>query len=317
MTDVSNPLQINRIRPTGFKLFLTKVARDRQYLYLMLPGALFFLIYSYIPLGGIFLGFTDYRGGNIFKSHWVGIKWFVEFFQSPDMVRVVRNTILINIYTIIFGFSITIFFTLMLNEIKFRGYKRFVQTASYLPYFISTVIIVGLVYNFFSVDGGVINQILNKFGIESINFMTSPKWFRSLFVGSSVWQTFGFNSIIYLSAIAGISLEIYDAANVDGANRIQKIMHITLPSLYPTIIILLILNFGQIFSGGFEKVILMYSPQTYSTGDVIGSYIYRKGIQGSQFGYTTAVGVISSIINIAFLFSANKLSSKATDISLW
>lgn len=301
----------------GFRRLTATVWKDRELLLLMVPGFLFFLVYSYVPFAGILIGFTDYTGGNVFRARWVGIKWFIEFFQSPDIVRIVRNTVLINLYSIVFGFIITIFFALMLNEVKFLAYKKIVQTASYLPYFISTVVIVGLLYNFFSVYGGVVNRFLNLAGIESIAFLTSPKWFRPLYVGSGVWQGFGFGSIIYLAAMSGIPMENYEAADVEGANRFQKMRYITLPGLYPTIIVLLILNLGMLFSSGAEKIILMYSPQTYSTGDVIGSYIYRRGIQGSQFAYTTAVGLVSSVINIVFLVTANKIAKTLTEYSLW
>jgi putative aldouronate transport system permease protein len=304
-------------RASGFGVFIAKAVKDRELLLLMVPGFLFFLVYSYIPFAGILIGFTDYTGGNVFHAKWIGVRWFVEFFRSPDIVRIVRNTVLINLYSIVFGFMITIFFALMLNEIRFLGYKKFVQTASYLPYFISTVVIVGLLYNFFSVYDGVVNRFLNLAGMESVAFLTSPKWFRPLYIGSGIWQTFGFGSIIYLAAMSGIPIENYEAADVEGANRFQKMTYITLPGLYPTIIVLLILNLGGLLSSGAEKIILMYSPQTYSTGDVIGSFIYRRGIQGSDFGYTTAVGLVSSVINVVFLVTANKIAKTLTEYSLW
>ncbi|MCK4515415.1 MAG: sugar ABC transporter permease, partial [Spirochaetaceae bacterium] len=218
-----------RIHPSGgSRSFLKLVYRDRELLFLLIPGFLFFLIYHYIPMAGILIGFLDYRGGPFRYAEWVGLKWFIEFFKSPDMVRIVRNTILINLYSIVFGFAVTIVFSLMLNEIRFLPFKKVAQTVSYLPYFISTVVIVGVLYNFFSVYGGVVNRVLNLVGIESVPFMTSPGWFRPLYVGSGIWQMFGFGSIIYLAAISSIPPENYEVADIEGASRFQKIRYITL-----------------------------------------------------------------------------------------
>jgi len=267
---------------------------------------------------GIVIAFKDYTVGSKFLTcQWVGLKWFIEFFESPSFFRVVRNTLLLNIYNIIFMFTFTIFFSIMLNEIRKNTYKKIAQTISYLPYFISTVIIVGLIINFLSTEAGIVNKFLNMFGIESINFMQDSRWFRTIYVGSNVWTYFGFNSIIYISSMSSINMEIYDAADVDGANRIQKIFKITLPSISQTIGILLILNLGHLFSSGFEKIILMYNPATYETADVIGSYIYRRGIQGSDFSFSTAVSLIGSTVNYLLIVIFNFLGRKTFDISLW
>ncbi len=298
--------------------FWRKVVKDRHFILLMIPAFIYFFVFCYLPMTGIALAFQDYSiGGGFFTSKWVGLKWFEQFIVSPSFARLIRNTVLLNIYSIIFGFTFTIFFSLMLNEIRRMHFKKIIQTISYLPYFISTVIIVGLLVNFLSYDGGVVNQFLNLFGIESIGFMQDQKWFRTIFVASNVWTYFGFNSIIYISAISAVNTEIYEAAEVDGASRIQKIFRITLPSIMPTIIILLILNLGQIFSSSFEKVLLMYNPATYETADVFATYIYRRGIQGGEFSFAAAVGLFSSLLNFVSLIIFNAISRKYSGISLW
>jgi putative aldouronate transport system permease protein len=267
---------------------------------------------------GVIIAFEDYSPYlGFFKSEWVGFGNFIEFFNSIYIWRLIRNTLLLNVYNLVFGFPVPIIFALLLNEVSHIGTKRFIQTVSYLPHFISTVIIVGIMYSFLSPNAGVVNVLLENLGMETVDFATESKWFRSLYVGSGIWQSFGWGSIVYLAAISGIDPCLYEAADMDGARRYQKIIHITIPSILPTIIILLILRIGNMMSIGFQKIILMYNAAIYETADVISTYVYRKGIAGGEFSFATAVGLFNSLINLVLLISANTFSRKVGETSLW
>lgn len=284
---------------------------------MILPFA-YYVIFHYVPMAGIVLAFQDYKmGRGVFGSDWVGFRWFVEFFQSFYFTRLMRNTLLFSLYSIVFGFPVPIIFALMLNELKVAPLKRVAQTVSYLPFFISLVIIVGMQVTFLSPNNGVVNVAIKALGGEPVNFMGQQSWFRPLFVGSGIWQHFGFSSIIYLAAIAGISQELYDAAEVDGASRMQRIRHVTLPGMASVIIILLILNLGRLLTVEWEKVLLMYTPATYEVADVIMTYVYRRGIIDSKYGFAAAVNLFLNVVNLAFLVFFNRLARRFTDTSLW
>lgn len=298
--------------------FVKHLFKDRYFLFLMLIPFCYYLIFHYIPMYGVIMAFQNFSiGKGVFGSDWVGLKWFIEFFNSFYFLRLIRNTILLNIYSILWGFPIPIIFALILNELRDGLYKRVVQTISYLPYFISIVVVVGILVNFLSPNSGIVNVILNKLGHESINFMSDKSWFRTIYISSGVWQYFGFSSIIYLAAISGIDVELYDALYVDGGNRLQKIIHITIPGILPTIIILLLLQMGSIMSIGIEKLLIMYNPTTYEVSDVISTYVYRRGIIEGNYSFASAVGLFNSVINFSLLIVFNKISRKVTDISLW
>ena len=287
------------------------------YAMMVLPVA-YLVIFHYVPMAGIVLAFQDYKmGRGVFGSDWVGFKWFIQFFESFYFWRLMRNTLLLSFYSIVFGFPMPIIFALMLNEMKVLPLKRVVQTVSYLPHFISLVIIVGMLVTFLSPNNGIVNIVIKSLGGEPINFLGLQRWFRPLYIGSGIWQHFGFSSIIYLAAIAGISQELYDAAEVDGASRIQRIRFITIPGMAPTIIILLILNLGRALAVDFEKVLLMYTPATYEVADVIATYVYRRGIIDSKYGFASAVGLFANVINLGFLVVFNRLARRFTDTSLW
>lgn len=284
---------------------------------MILPFA-YYVIFHYVPMAGIVLAFQDYKmGRGVFGSDWVGFRWFVEFFQSFYFTRLMRNTLLFSLYSIVFGFPVPIIFALMLNELKVAPLKRVAQTVSYLPFFISLVIIVGMQVTFLSPNNGVVNVAIKALGGEPVNFMGQQSWFRPLFVGSGIWQHFGFSSIIYLAAIAGISQELYDAAEVDGASRMQRIRHVTLPGMASVIIILLILNLGRLLTVEWEKILLMYTPATYEVADVIMTYVYRRGIIDSKYGFAAAVNLFLNVVNLAFLVFFNRLARRFTDTSLW
>jgi putative aldouronate transport system permease protein len=292
--------------------------RERAwYVMIILPFA-YYIIFHYIPMVGVVLAFKDYsipRG--IFGSEWVGFKWFIQFFESFYFWRLMRNTLLINFYQLLFGFPVPILFALMLNEVRHMMYKRVAQTISYLPHFISVVIVVGIMVNFLSPNSGIINVIISRLGGQAIDFMGDQRWFRFLYVSSNIWQQFGFGSIIYLAAIAGINIELYDAARVDGCSRLQRIWYVTLPGIAPTIIILLILRLGNLLTVGFEKILLMYQPSTYEVADVIQTYVYRRGIISGEYSFAAAIGLFGNLINLGFLVIFNRLARRYSETSLW
>ena len=279
---------------------------------------LYYVVYRYIPMYGVIIAFKKFSiARGVMRSDWVGLKWFLQFFRSYYFSRLVRNTFLISLYSLLFGFPVPIIFALMLNEVRQLGYKRMVQTISYLPHFISVVIVVGMMVSFLSPAGGLVNVVIERLGGETKSFMSDLRWFRALYVGSGIWQQFGFGSIIYLAAIAGINVELYDAAEADGCTRLQKIRHITIPGIASTIMILLILRMGRMLSVGFEKVLLMYSEATYEVADVISTYVYRRGIIGGGYSFATAVGLFNSVVNLVFLTVFNWLARKYSETSLW
>ena len=234
------------------KGFLQLVRRDRYLLLMFLPIAIYYVVFCYIPMSGAIIAFKNYRPGRgIYNGDWVGFKWFVQFFQSPYAFRTIRNTVLLSLYTLLFGFPTPILFALCVTEIVGSTTRRIVQTVSYLPHFISTVVLVGMMTNFFSMNNGIVNTFITALGGEPVNFLVNPGWFRSLYVGSGVWQNFGFSSIIYIAAITGIDPELYEAAKIDGVTKFKQIRYITLPMIVPTITILFILQLGQIHERGF------------------------------------------------------------------
>lgn len=295
------------------------IYRDRHLIIMSLPMIVFFLIFSYVPMVGLSLAFTNYKPVlGITGSPFVGFDNFIKVFQNPFFPRLMKNTFLIGLYTLLWSFPFPILFALAVNEIRNSKFQKVVQTISYMPYFISIVVIVGLLSNFLSPTTGVINHIYTMItGNDSISFMSEPKYFRFLYVASEIWQTFGWNSIIYLAALAGVDIALYDSAKVDGANRFQQMLYITLPSIMPTIIIMLVLNMGKVMGVGFEKIILMYSPSTYEVADVIATYTYRRGIVQSDYGFGTAIGLFNSVINMIFIVGANWFSKKFSDTSVW
>ncbi len=286
---------------------------------MLLPGLIYYIIFRYVPMYGVVIAFKDFNARlGILGSPWIGFEQFIRFFTHPYFFRLVRNTFLISFYSLLIGFPAPIILALMLNELRNQTYKRFVQTVSYLPHFISIVAIVGILTLLLSPTNGFVNVVLTKvFGMEPIYFMAEPGWFRPLFVASGIWQNIGWGAILYLAALSQVDVQLYDAAIVDGTSRMQKIWHISLPSIMPTIAILLILRIGTLFYVGFEKVILMYNPVTYSTADVIGSYVYRRGLQYAEFSYGAAVGLFNSVVNVLLLITANWISRRVTEQSLW
>lgn len=308
------------VKREGYLRFLFKELRKNKYLYFMvLPVVAYYAIFHYIPMYGAQIAFRDFNAGaTILSSPWVGFKYFLEFFNSYYFGRVIRNTILLSVYSLVFSFPAPILFALLLNEIKNRAFKSVVQTVSYLPHFISLVVICGMIIDFLK-PTGIINSIIQAIGMsdEPIRFMTDSDWFRTVYIVSGIWQGVGWGSIIYLAALTGIDPTLYEASVIDGANRLKQVVHITLPGLLPTIVILFIMNIGHLMSIGGEKIILLYNPATYETADVISSFVYRRGIQEANFSYSAAVGLFNSVINFILLITVNKLGKKVTGNSLW
>lgn len=260
---------------------------------------------------GLVIAFKDYKPfTGILQSEWVGLDNFVRFFKSVFSVRVITNTLVINIMNLLFSFPAPISLAIILSEVRKLQFKKTVQTITYLPHFISLVVVVGMMNDICAVDYGVINRLISAFGGEQIRFMTDPSWFKPLYVISGIWQNVGWSSIIYIAAINGIDQQLYEAASIDGANRFQKICKITIPGISNTILILLILQIGNMLNVGFEKVLLMYNSSNMSTADVISTYVYRVGLISGDLSFGASVGLFNSVINCGFLFIANGLSKK-------
>lgn len=296
-----------------------KIIQEKYLLLLLVPGLAYYIIFHYGPMYGVIIAFKNFKGGtsSILSAPWVGLKWFNEFFGSYYFTRLLSNTLLISLYNLIFGFPIPILFALTLHEMRNRRYKRLVQTISYLPHFISVVVIVGMMQTILDANDGVVNHLIRSAGGNAINFMGTPKWFRPLYIGSGVWESFGWNSIIYLAALTNIDPALYEAARIDGANRWQQTVHVSLPGILPTLVILLIMQLGRTMSVGYEKIILMYTPATYDVADVISTYVYRRGIVSGQFSFATAVGLFNSVVNMVLLITVNTVSRRVSQISLW
>nr|WP_248930864.1 ABC transporter permease subunit [Paenibacillus hamazuiensis] len=292
--------------------------RRNKLLYLMvLPVIAYYVIFDYGPMYGLQIAFKDYSPGDgIWGSPWVGFDHFVEFFNSYYFWRLIRNTLLINVYELIFGFPAPIVLALLLNELRRQYFKRIVQTITYLPHFISVVVVVGMLVDFLARDG-IVNQLLSSFGIASKSYLSEPEWFRFIYVSSGIWQQVGWSSIIYLAALSNIDPTLYEAAKVDGAGRWKQMLHITIPGIMPTVIILLILKMGSMMSVGSEKILLMYNPLTYDTADVISTFVYRKGILEANYSYTAAVGLFNAVIAFTLLVLSNSISKRVSETKLW
>jgi len=298
--------------------FIRNVYRCR-YLYsiILLPLA-YYLIFHYGPMYGAQIAFRNFNPfEGIWNSPWVGFKYFKQFFDSYYIVRLLRNTLLINIYGLVVGFPAPIILALMINEVRNNYFKRTVQTIVYLPHFISTVVVAGMIIAFLSPRSGIINTIIVALGGKPIHFLQEPGWFRTIYVWSGVWQGAGWGAIVYIAALTSIDPQLYEAAIVDGASRWKQLIHITIPSIMPTIIIMLILRMGSMLSVGYEKIILLYNPITYETADVISTYVYRRGIQGAEYSFSTAVGLFNSLVNFIMLTVFNAISRRISEISLW
>lgn len=297
-----------------------KLMRRNWVLYLFLvPTLIYAIMFWYAPMYGIVISFKNFRiSKGILGSDWVGLKWFIKFFNSPRFGETLKNTLVLSGYTMLASFPFPIVLALMMNNIKNRHAKKFVQTVTYMPYFISTVVLVGMMQLFFSPYGGLFNTIMTWFGGSgNTYFMGRPEYFRHMYVWSNIWQTVGWNSIIYMAALSGVDQSLHEAAKIDGANIFQRVLHIDIPALMPTICILVILNFGNLMSIGYEKVYLMQNDLNIRVSEVITTYEYKVGLINREYSYSTAIGLFNSITNFALVVLVNKIMKKINGRGLW
>jgi len=313
----SNAVNTIAKKPSYFTR-LKKDYKQNKYLYFMLiPVVAYFLIFYYQPMYGVQIAFKNYSFKyGIWGSPWVGLKHFKGFFDSYYFFRLLRNTLTLSLNDLVWGFPAPILLALLINEIRNNSFKRIVQSVTYLPHFISLIVVCGMLKDFFSLNG-LVNNIIQQFGGEPIQFFIKADMFMPIYVGSNVWQQLGWGTIIYLSALTGIDPELYEAARMDGANKFRQIINITLPGIMSTIIILFILRTGKILTVGSEKVLLLYNPTIYEKADVISTFVYRKGLEESNYSYAATVGLFNSVINFILLIAVNNLSKKYTENSLW
>lgn len=306
-----------RGREAGRLPLRTAIRRDWQLYSLAVLPLLFFLVFRYLPMLGNVIAFRRFRpGGSIFGDEWVGLRYIEMFLNDPTFWKVFGNTLTLGALSLLICFPLPIILALLLNEVRSRYFKRFVQTVSYLPHFLSIVIVAGMLMQLLSLEGTV-NQILGFFGGDAISFLQQPEWFRTIYVSSEVWQTVGWGTILYLAALTTVDASLYEAARIDGANRWRQTWHVTLPGIRPTMVTLLILNIGAFMAVGFEKILLIYNPMTYPTADVISTYLYRVGLVSNNFSYAAAIGLFEAIIGLTLILSANAISRRAVGASLW
>ncbi|NRF93801.1 sugar ABC transporter permease [Paenibacillus frigoriresistens] len=285
---------------------------------MILPGLLFFVIFKYIPLAGSIIAFQNYTPfKGMLGSDFVGFEHFVTLFSYPEFYRVLRNTLLISLYQLIFGFPAPLILALLLNEIRKVAVKRIMQTVLYVPHFLSWVILGGMMMSLLSPDSGLVNHILNSFGLKSVFFMQQPQYFRSIVVVSGIWKEVGWGTIIYLAALTGINPELYEAAEVDGAGKLRQVFSVTIPALLPTIMVLLLLKIGHILDLGFEQIYILLNPLVRETGDILDTYIYDVGLLSGQYSYTTAIGLFKSIVGLVLILGTNTISKKTTGDSIY
>lgn len=291
--------------------------RNRSLYLMIIPVLIFFILFHYKPMYGAIIAFKDYTPAlGIAESPWVGWDNFTRFFSSVYFGRLIRNTILLSFYSLLFGFPAPIILALLLNEVKNKKFKGLTQTVTYLPHFISMIVVTGMLVDF-SMTSGLFNDIIELFGGERSPLLQNPDLYRTIYVASGIWQEIGWGSIIYLSALSGVDSQLYEAVQIDGAGKWKQLIHVTLPGIAPTIIIMFILKMGTLMNMGYEKTILLYNPATYETADIISSYIYRIGLLEQDWSYSTAIGLFNSVINLGLLLITNKIARKCGETSLW
>lgn len=308
--------QINKtsVKKRNFTLAINQY---KEIYIMLIPVVLYYIIFHYAPMYGLIIAFKDYSPAKgIMQSAWVGFKHFKSFFGSFYFWRLLKNTLSINVFGVLFGFPAPIIFALFLNEISSNKFKRTIQSITYLPHFISLAAICCMIIDFFSVDGPI-NAIISMFGGDKISFFNTAAWFQPIYIMTDIWAGFGWGSIIYLSALSAIDPGLYEAATLDGANRWQQMRHITFMGILPTITVMLIMRVGHMMSLGSQKIILLYNPNIYETSDVISTFVYRKGLIGAEYSYSSAVNMFSSVINFILLLSVNAFSRKVNETSLW
>lgn len=294
------------------------IKRNYELYLFLLPVVILYLVFRYYPMYGVQIAFKDFSASQgIWGSEWVGFEHFREFFDSYNFWTIIENTLTLSMLSLVFGFPIPIIVALMLNQVFARRFKKFVQTVIYAPHFISTVVLVGMLHVFLSPNSGLVNHIIGAFGGEPILFMADEGWFRPLYILSGIWQETGFSTIIYLAALAGVSPELHEAAIMDGASKWKRVLHVDIPGIMPTIIILLVLACGNLMSIGFEKAFLMQSDLNYATSNILPTYVYEMGIQRAQYSFSAAVGLFNSVLNVILLVCVNRIAKRLSETSLW
>ncbi len=322
--DVSQTVTVRKLT------FGERLKKDWQLILLAIPGIIFYIIFRYGPMYGVTIAFKDYQiYTGIMRSPWIGFKNFVEFFNiqngwsgffSSDFLPLFRNTLLLGVYNLLWSFPFPIIFAILLNEVKNAKFKKLVQTTSFLPTFLSVVVVCSMLIDMLSPSTGAINNLLKAVGLvdqDGFYFMIKPEWFRTLYIASGIWQNAGYNAIIYVAALAGVDQQLYEAAKMDGCGRFRSMWHVTIPGILPTVVTMFIMNSGNIIKIGYEKVLLLYQPATYSVADVFGTYTYRKGIIDLDYSYSTAVSLFESAVALILVFISNTVSRKLTETSLW
>lgn len=308
------------VQPVNGRKRLVKLRKNLPYMIMLVIPLLYFILFCYWPMFGISMAFQDYKIGSPFlgaNTKWVGLKWFQQLLNSPFFPRLLRNTLMISLTDLAIGFPMCIAFAILLNEVHHKFLRRFTANISLLPWFISTVVVVAILHNFFSIDDGIVQNIIEKLGGERTTIIGNPDTFLALYVGSSIWQGCGYGAVVFTAAIAAIDPSLYEAAALDGSNRLKNIFHITIPCIMPTILIMLILRFGSLMSVGSAKVLLMYRPVTYETADIFGTYAYRVAFGDGKMSYSAAIDLFTSVINLTLLLIANKISKKVSETSLF
>lgn len=301
-------IQANRIKRS---LLMRDIIRDRWLYFLLFPGVMYFLVFKYVPMWGLIMAFQDYKPHlGFIESPWVGLKHFERFFTEPQFWMLLRNTLLLAIYNLVFFFPLPIVLALMLNEVRKEMFKRFAQTLLYLPHFVSWVVAVGIFYVLFTTEGGIVNELIAQMGMEKIPFLLSEEWFRTMIISQSIWKEAGWGTIIFLAALSGVDLQLYEAARIDGAGRWRQLWHITLPAIRSTIVILFILRLGSFLDTGFEHIFLMLNSMNREVGEVFDTYVYVKGLTQAQYSYSAAVGMFKSLVGLVLVLGANWLAKK-------
>lgn len=307
---IKNRAKSNSILPT--------LRRDWDLYLLLIPGLIWFLMFCYKPMLGLRTAFYDY---NVFKgfngSEFVGLRNFIDYMTGPDFVRTMGNTIMIALWQMAVCFTIPIILAIVITEMKNKFIGKLTQTATFLPYFISVVVVCGMVVNFLSPSTGVVNLIMQKFGLDPVYFMVNPRYFRPIYTLMTLWQTAGFNAIVYIAALMGIDQQLYEAATVDGAGKWKKIVHVTIPGILPIVVTMFVLNIGKMINVGYESILLLYKPSTYQSADVISTYAFRMGIEQSNYGLATAAGLFEALVALLMVTGANKISRRLTETALW
>ena len=315
---IETAAQVKRLRANARRKKLRRALGNWQLYLFLLPTIAYFLVFRYYPMYGLQIAFRNYKTNKgIWGSQWVGLNHFKRFFQAADFQRLLTNTLAVSVENLLLSFPVPILLALLLNQLPSKRYKKVVQTVIYAPHFISTVVLVGIISLFFSPSSGIINHLIQTLGGKPIHFMAEAGWFRPLYIGSEIWQSAGWGSILYLAALSGISPELHEAAVMDGANKYQRVWHIDIPGILPTVVIMFILNSGKVMAVGFEKAYLMQTSLNISTSEIIATYVYKRGLLQNQFSFSTAVGVFESVVNLILIVTVNAISRRISDASLF